>query len=110
VNRPEILIADEPTGNLDPTTSQEIMNLLERINLSGTTVVMATHDRSIVDRMQKRVVEIKDGVIIRDAKSGSYRELPSDQMPIIEEFKKSVEEFGTDGFEPGENKDPRGDA
>jgi cell division transport system ATP-binding protein len=109
VNRPEILIADEPTGNLDPTTSQEIMNLLERINLSGTTVVMATHDRSIVDRMQKRVVEIRDGVIIRDAKSGSYRELPSDQMPIIEEFKKSVEEFGTDGFEPGENKDPRGD-
>jgi cell division transport system ATP-binding protein len=115
VNRPEILIADEPTGNLDPTTSQEIMNLLERINLSGTTVVMATHDRSIVDRMRKRVVEIKDGVIIRDAKSGSYRELPSDQMPIIEEFKKSVEEFdggapGTDDSENGENRDPRGDS
>jgi cell division transport system ATP-binding protein len=74
VNRPALLLADEPTGNLDPGTSNEIMNLLDRINLSGTTVVMATHDRSIVDRMQKRVVEIRHGEIIRDEKRASYRE------------------------------------
>jgi len=77
VNRPALLLADEPTGNLDPATSAEIMNLLERINLSGTTVVMATHDRSIVDRMQKRVVQISSGEIIRDAQTASYQELPT---------------------------------
>ena len=83
VNRPEVLLADEPTGNLDPASSTEIMNLLERINLSGTTIVMATHDRNIVDRMQKRVVEISAGVIIRDAQTASYKEIPSEPMPII---------------------------
>ena len=72
VNRPEVLLADEPTGNLDPETSLEIMGLLERINLSGTTVIMATHDRSIVDRLKKRVVELKDGEIIRDQVGASY--------------------------------------
>ena len=87
VNRPEVLLADEPTGNLDPASSTEIMNLLERINLSGTTVVMATHDRNIVDRMQKRVVEISAGEIIRDAQTASYKELPSEPMPIIPEPK-----------------------
>ncbi|WP_415274294.1 cell division ATP-binding protein FtsE [Aquiluna sp. Uisw_065] len=85
VNRPEVLLADEPTGNLDPVSSNEIMNLLERINLSGTTIVMATHDRNIVDRMQKRVVEISAGVIIRDAQTASYKEIPSEPMPIIPE-------------------------
>ena len=60
VNRPMILIADEPTGNLDPTTSVGIMNLLERINRTGTTVVMATHDHGIVDQMRKRVVELDE--------------------------------------------------
>jgi cell division transport system ATP-binding protein len=84
VNRPEVLLADEPTGNLDPATSIEIMNLLERINLSGTTVVMATHDRSIVDRMQKRVVEISNGQIVRDAKTASYEKLNTEPNPIIE--------------------------
>jgi cell division transport system ATP-binding protein len=74
VNKPDILLADEPTGNLDPTTSQEIMKLLDRINLSGTTVVMATHDRSIVDRMQKRVVELSNGEIIRDQRDSGYRD------------------------------------
>ena len=83
VNRPEVLLADEPTGNLDPVSSNEIMNLLERINLSGTTIVMATHDRNIVDRMQKRVVEIGAGVIIRDAQNASYKEIPSEPMPSI---------------------------
>jgi cell division transport system ATP-binding protein len=87
VNRPEVLLADEPTGNLDPVSSTEIMNLLERINLSGTTIVMATHDRNSVDRMQKRVVEISAGEIIRDAQTASYKEIPSEPMPIIPEPK-----------------------
>jgi cell division transport system ATP-binding protein len=85
VNRPDVLLADEPTGNLDPATSNEIMNLLERINLSGTTVVMATHDRGIVDRMQKRVIEIKAGQIVRDAQTASYREIPSDAIDLIQD-------------------------
>jgi cell division transport system ATP-binding protein len=72
VNKPALLLADEPTGNLDPTTSQDIMALIERINLAGTTVIMATHDRGIVDRLKKRVIELKDGEIIRDQVGGSY--------------------------------------
>ena len=71
VNKPALLLADEPTGNLDPATSQDIMALIERINLAGTTVIMATHDRGIVDRLKKRVVELKDGEIIRDQVGGS---------------------------------------
>lgn len=82
VNRPELLLADEPTGNLDPETSLEIMGLLERINLSGTTVVMATHDRSIVDRMSRRVIEISGGKIIRDAKDARYREFDTQPNEI----------------------------
>jgi cell division transport system ATP-binding protein len=72
VNKPAILLADEPTGNLDPTTSDEIMALINSINLAGTTVVMATHERSIVDRMKKRVVELNAGAIVRDQTSGGY--------------------------------------
>ncbi len=72
VNRPMILIADEPTGNLDPTTSMGIMNLLEDINGTGTTVVMATHDHGLVDRFRKRVVELDHGRVIRDEAAGSY--------------------------------------
>ncbi len=72
VNRPMILIADEPTGNLDPTTSAGIMNLLDRINATGTTVVMATHDASIVDQMRKRVIELVDGRVVRDEAQGAY--------------------------------------
>jgi cell division transport system ATP-binding protein len=87
VNRPDVLLADEPTGNLDPASSSEIMNLLERINLAGTTIVMATHDRNIVDRMQKRVVEISNGEIVRDAETASYKEIPSGPMPVIPEPK-----------------------
>jgi cell division transport system ATP-binding protein len=74
VNKPAILLADEPTGNLDPTTSMDIMALLDRISLSGTTIVMATHDRGIVDRGQKRVIELSQGKIIRDARGASYGE------------------------------------
>jgi len=72
VNRPMILIADEPTGNLDPTTSVGIMKLLDRINRTGTTVLMATHDAGIVDQMRKRVVELENGRVIRDQAQGAY--------------------------------------
>ncbi|MFZ2057268.1 MAG: cell division ATP-binding protein FtsE [Acidimicrobiales bacterium] len=72
VNRPLIILADEPTGNLDPTTSQGIMSLLDRINRTGTTVVMATHDAGIVDSMRRRVIEIDHGAVIRDQARGIY--------------------------------------
>jgi len=72
VNRPLILLADEPTGNLDPATSVGIMRLLDRINRSGTTVVMATHDRGIVDTMRRRVIELDRGVVVRDESRGVY--------------------------------------
>jgi cell division transport system ATP-binding protein len=72
VNRPQVLLADEPTGNLDPDTSQDIMLLLERINRTGTTVLMATHDHSIVDSMRRRVVELDLGLVVRDDARGVY--------------------------------------
>jgi cell division transport system ATP-binding protein len=72
VNRPLILLADEPTGNLDPATSVGIMRLLDRINRIGTTVVMATHDRGIVDTMRRRVIELSHGDIVRDESEGVY--------------------------------------
>lgn len=72
VNRPLVLLCDEPTGNLDPDTSQDIMLLLERINRTGTTVIMATHDHSIVDSMRRRVVELSLGRVIRDDARGVY--------------------------------------
>ena len=72
VNRPRILIADEPTGNLDPETSIGIMKLLDRINRTGTTVVMATHDVAIVDQMRKRVIELEQGHVVRDQSRGVY--------------------------------------
>jgi cell division transport system ATP-binding protein len=73
VNRPLILLADEPTGNLDPGTSEGIMRLLERINKTGTTVVMATHDQSIVNMMRRRVIQLDRGTIIRDQARGVYQ-------------------------------------
>ncbi len=72
VNRPLILLADEPTGNLDPGTSQGIMRLLDRINRTGTTVVIATHDAALVDWMRRRVVELDQGTIVRDQARGVY--------------------------------------
>jgi putative ABC transport system ATP-binding protein len=72
VNNPSMLIADEPTGNLDPDTAWEIMNLLNDINLRGTTIVVATHAKDIVDKMKKRVIQIEKGNIIRDDKKGGY--------------------------------------
>ena len=72
VNRPMLLIADEPTGNLDPHTSVGIMKLLDRINKTGTTVLMATHDQQIVDQMRKRVIELDKGRLVRDQSRGVY--------------------------------------
>ena len=72
VNNPAIVIADEPTGNLDPETSWDIMDICQRINKSGTTIVMATHDKSIVDTMQRRVIAIENGHIVRDEAQGVY--------------------------------------
>ena len=72
VSKPKILLADEPTGNLDPTTSVGIMKLLDRINRRATTVVMATHDATVVDQMRRRVIELSDGQVVRDQKKGVY--------------------------------------
>lgn len=72
VNKPDLIIADEPTGNLDPETSFEIMKIFSEINRRGTTLIMATHDRMIVDAMKKRVIELKNGKIIRDSQEGEY--------------------------------------
>ncbi len=88
VNRPAILLADEPTGNLDPATSQGIMALLERINLGGTTVVMATHEAGIVDRMQRRVVELMSGHIVRDEREGGY---VTQAVPVVAADEESGE-------------------
>jgi cell division transport system ATP-binding protein len=73
VNHPPLLLADEPTGNLDPETSIGIMQLIYRINRTGTTVVVATHDKEMVDKMRRRVIELREGRIVRDEKSGLYR-------------------------------------
>jgi cell division transport system ATP-binding protein len=73
VNRPAILLADEPTGNLDPSTSAGIMALLERISSTGTTVIMATHEAGIVDQMKRRVIELVSGQVVRDERHGGYQ-------------------------------------
>jgi cell division transport system ATP-binding protein len=83
VNKPAILLADEPTGNLDPATSAGIMTLLERINLGGTTVVMATHDAGIVDQMKRRVIELISGQIVRDERQGGYQ---TQAVPTVQGF------------------------
>ncbi|GAA1818197.1 cell division ATP-binding protein FtsE [Agromyces neolithicus] len=84
VNKPQILLADEPTGNLDPVTSAGIMTLLERINAGGTTVVMATHEAGIVDQMQRRVIELSAGDIVRDERSAGYGAELADAEPELE--------------------------
>jgi len=76
VNRPPIMLCDEPTGNLDPKTSVGIMKLLDRINRTGTTIVMATHDHAIVDAMQRRVVALDHGRVMRDEEAGRYERVP----------------------------------
>jgi len=72
VNHPPLLLADEPTGNLDPETSVDIMRLLYRINRTGTTVLVATHDQAMVDKMRRRVIELSEGRIVRDEATGRY--------------------------------------
>jgi cell division transport system ATP-binding protein len=72
VNHPPLLLADEPTGNLDPETSVGIMQLLYRINRTGTTVLVATHDKAMVDRMRRRVIEVSQGRVVRDERGGGY--------------------------------------
>jgi cell division transport system ATP-binding protein len=76
INKPETIIADEPTGNLDTETSAEIMKILSEINRRGTTVIMATHAREIVNKYQRRVIELKNGSIIRDIRAGGYVDEP----------------------------------
>lgn len=80
VNKPQLLLADEPTGNLDPATSAGIMALLERINRNGTTIVMATHEAGIVNQMKRRVVEVSAGKIVRDDSEGTYRVGGADEV------------------------------
>lgn len=72
VNSPSVIIADEPTGNLDPDTSWEIMDLFEKINFRGTTIVMATHNKEIVNKLRKRVIAIENGSVVRDQQRGEY--------------------------------------
>lgn len=88
-NQPRVLIADEPTGNLDPNTAMEIMNLLDQINVRGTTILMVTHAKDIVDRMNKRVVAIEDGRIVRDEK-GAYCYTDELVYPTSEEVDRYV--------------------
>ncbi|MBR0598932.1 cell division ATP-binding protein FtsE [Sinanaerobacter chloroacetimidivorans] len=83
VNNPTVLIADEPTGNLDPDTAWEIMKLLEQINIRGTTILMVTHAKDIVDKMEKRVIAIDKGRIVRDDASGSYGAYEDERTPCV---------------------------
>ena len=86
VNDPRIVIADEPTGNLDPETSWDIMDIFQRINAAGTTIVMATHDKTIVDQMQRRVIAIAGGKIVRDEARGVYSEEPPQPQSTFDKF------------------------
>ena len=79
VNRPQILLCDEPTGNLDQAISIDIVRLLERINRTGTTIVMATHDHDIVNAMRRRVIQLADGRLVRDEQGGSYHPAPDEE-------------------------------
>ncbi|NND85279.1 MAG: cell division ATP-binding protein FtsE [Acidimicrobiia bacterium] len=98
VNRPPILLADEPTGNLDPKTSVGIMKLLDRINRTGTTILMATHDHAIVDAMRRRVIALDEGRVSQDILSGSYEDTMVQPKTQLSEEQAPVEE-GADPFE-----------
>ncbi|MBO4651231.1 MAG: cell division ATP-binding protein FtsE [Clostridiales bacterium] len=92
LNSPKLIVADEPTGNLDPETSESIMALLSEINRTGTTVIVCTHDSNLVDRMKKRVIEVDDGLIIRDEKGSGYTAEEKHSLPqsMIDEFVPEV--------------------
>ncbi|GAA1252152.1 cell division ATP-binding protein FtsE [Janibacter melonis] len=109
VNRPPVLLADEPTGNLDPATSLDIVHLLKRIHDSGTTILMATHDNTIVDSMQQRVVEIEDGVIIRDEATGGYVPKVVDSVDREERVAERDDDDLRDDLQD-EPRDPREEA
>jgi cell division transport system ATP-binding protein len=85
VNNPKILLCDEPTGNLDPSNTNEIMDLLHRINLKGTTVLIATHNAIVVDRMRRRVIRLEDGKIVADEERGYYLAAGGDRPPLVVE-------------------------
>ncbi len=124
VNRPQILLADEPTGNLDPATSIDIMQLLARINAGGTTVVMATHEAGFVDQMQRRVIELRHGEMVRDERRGGYGDtssLPSlapapekgvaaaAALTAVLEVQREVERAAEHDPEPGSEYEPEAD-
>jgi cell division transport system ATP-binding protein len=99
VNRPLILLADEPTGNIDPGTGAEVTRLLERISRTGTTVLMATHNDAIVNTMRRRVIELDRGVVVRDEDQGAYEAPAGDLEPIDQEMVASVAEPTSAGVE-----------
>ena len=101
VNNPKVLIADEPTGNLDPEKSWEIMNLLEQINLRGTTVVMVTHAKDIVDRMAKRVIQIDEGTVVRDDVAGFYIQTELPDQPVQDVLSNMMAEDTVEILEAG---------
>ncbi|MDI9498620.1 MAG: cell division ATP-binding protein FtsE [Bacillota bacterium] len=96
VNNPGMLLADEPTGNLDPATSESIMALLEEINHNGTTVIVCTHDQEMVNRMQKRVIEIADGRLVRDAHRALYSDLDNNLLDLAGGRQALDETFGSE--------------
>ncbi len=108
VNKPDLLLADEPTGNLDPATSAGIVSLLEKINQNGTTIVMATHDVGIVDRLKRRVIELRGGVIVRDDKKSGYETaLPiTDQVPISSDTEPEQGNEPEQANEPEQGNEP----
>ena len=95
VNHPPLLLADEPTGNLDPETSIGIMQLLYRINRTGTTVVVVTHDREMVDKMRRRVIEMADGRVVRDVAAGAYHDESTSEFAVRVRNEMGIDE-GTD--------------
>ena len=97
VNHPPLLLADEPTGNLDPNTSIGIMQVLYRINRTGTTVVVVTHDREMVDKMRRRVIQLDSGRVVRDQAAGTYT---SDDESTREFARRVREEMGLDDESP----------
>ena len=105
VNRPKILIADEPTGNLDPDTAWEIMQLLNQINQLGTTIVMVTHAKDIVDKMEKRVIAIEKGRIVRDEKGMyGYKEALADSTNMFDTIAVKKRDTFRAGFRRGGRK------
>ncbi|WP_068258937.1 cell division ATP-binding protein FtsE [Janibacter limosus] len=104
VNKPPVLLADEPTGNLDPATSLDIVRLLRRIHDSGTTIVMATHDNVIVDELQKRVIELEGGQIVRDEEGGSYVPKAVDTRDLEEHETEREDAVGEGSGPPPEDR------